>query len=224
MIFAFTRGPERELRDRHPCSRLPGLIIALTLALTASLLPAADLAPGLAYLRPGADITPQTGSAILDLRSVTITNEASAAPLLAALQPGDSNVRRIVLVLVSPETPPGVRRQLATLPRCLTIGRAAPDFKTDITVTTSAEADRRASEVLAAGAAPEKLIVENADKPRYDETTLMREHTAGPEPTDSLEVTTSITTPSRPAEPVVVDAVLQRAVHIYRGLVVLKKN
>lgn len=182
-------------------------------------LAAVELAPGLVYLRPGTEIAPQTGSVVIDLR--TVTDEAVAAPMLTALEPGNNNERRIVLALVSPETPAGLRRQLAALKRCITIGRAEPDLKTDIIVTASAETDRRASAALAAGTAPEKLLVENADKPRYDEATLMREHTTGIEPASPESPKPAGVTP---AEPPLFDTVLQRAVHIYRGLVILKKS
>jgi hypothetical protein len=200
----------------------PRLLLPALIAFLAGGLPAADLAPGLAYLRPGTELSPQTGSAVIDLR--TVTDETVARPLLAAIEPGKTNERRILLVLVSPETPSGVRRQLATLPRCLTLGRADPesDFKTDISVTTSAEAERKALEALAAGTAPEKLLVENADKPRFDETSLIREHTAMPETAITEEEAKPAS--ANPAEPAPVDAVLQRAVQIYRGLIVLKKT
>ncbi len=185
---------------------------------------AAELAPGLAYLRPGLDPTPETGSAVIDLRY--ITNETAAAPLLAAVQPGNANAHRVILVLVSPETPAGLRRQLTGLSRWLTVGRAAPGFKTDIVVTTSPEADHRAFDALVSGTPPEKLIAENASKPRYDESALVREHTNGPEPVKDTEPeTSSPSTPAVPAAPgaPVFDAVLQRAVQIHRGLLVLKK-
>jgi len=204
-----------------------GLILALSGFLLAGL-HADELAPGLVYMRPGIKATPVTGSAVLDLRYVT--DEASAAPLLTAVEPGKANDRRIILVLVSPETPAGLRRQLIAIPRCLTLGHAAPELKTDIVVTTSAEADRRAFDALAAGTAPEKLLVENADKMRYDEASLVREHGGATEsiddadkvPTPESPNSAASTTPVAPEVPVV-DAVLQRAVQIHRGLTVLKK-
>jgi hypothetical protein len=204
-----------------------GLLLALS-GLIVGGLRAAELAPGLVYMRPGIKATPVTGSAVLDLRYVT--DEVSAAPLLTAVEPGKANDRRIILVLVSPETPAGLRRQLIAIPRCLTLGRAAPELKTDIVVTTSAEADRRAFDALAAGTAPEKLLVENADKMRYDEASLVREHGGATEsvddadkaPTPESPTPATPTTPATPEVPVV-DSVLQRAVQIHRGLTVLKK-
>ena len=207
------------------------LLLALV-SLIAGSLQAAVLTPGLAYFRPGLDVTPETGSAVLDLRYVK--DEAAAAPLLAAVEPGSTNTHRVVLVLLSPETPAGLRHQITGRPHWLTVGRAAPGLKTDIVVTTSADAERRAFDALVAGTAPEKLIAENANKPRYDESTLVREHTGETDPVKDAEPATPAATPAdpaavpaavpaTPAAPVLFDAVLQRAVQIYRGLIVLKK-
>lgn len=185
-----------------------GFLLSLILAFVATAR-AADLAPGLAYVR-SADATViakalEAGSVVLDLRTVTEPVKPLRVPRT-----------RVLLVLVSPATP------AASLPGAITFGRAAPDFKTDITVTTTAEADDKAVAALAAGTAPEKLIVENADKPRFDESLLVREHQTGAEPSVPADPA------ARPADPAaqppaVVDAVLQRSVQVYRGLVALKK-
>ncbi|HEY9250737.1 MAG TPA: hypothetical protein VIO38_16470, partial [Rariglobus sp.] len=92
----------------------------------------------------------------------------------------------------------------------------------DIVVATTAEADRRACDALAAGTPPAKLLVENADKPRYDETALMREHT-GATNAAADKAAPEDQAPEKPAEPVVIDAVLQRAVQTYLGLAALRK-
>jgi hypothetical protein len=182
------------------------LLLVLAFVATAH---AADLAPGLAYVR-SADTTViakalESGSVVLDLRTVT----EPVAPLRVPRT-------RVLLVLVSPETP------AINLPGAITIGRAAPDFKTDLTVTTTAEAETLALNALAAGTAPETLIVENADKPRFDESLLVREHQTGPESSSPAARAAKPTDAPAPP-PVVIDAVLQRAVHVYRGLVALKK-
>lgn len=195
---------------------LPFVALALVFA---GGLRAADLAPGLAYVRPGADTRIASGtSVILDLRYGT--NDAAASALLAPFKSTTAPAHRVILALVSPETSARLRVQLAGLPGVLTLGPAAPDFKTDITVSVSPADDRRAYDALAAGMPPEKLIVENADKPRYDESALVREHAGAAEnPSDKPAETKSAET----AKPVHVDAVLQRAVQVYRGLVALKK-
>ncbi len=185
-------------------SRL-AVLLALTLAFAAAT-HAADLVPGLAYVR-SADAAViakalESRSVVLDLRSVTEPINPLRVPRT-----------RVLLVLVSPATP------AVNLPGAITFGRTAPDVKTDITVTTTAEADDKAVAALAAGATPEKLIVENADKPRFDESLLVREHETGAEPSAPAEPA------AKPADPVAqpVDVVLQRAVQVYRGLVALKK-
>jgi len=170
---------------------------------------AADLAPGLTYVRSADAVVIakalETGSIVLDLRTVTDEVKPLRVPRT-----------RVLLVLVSPETPS------VHLTGAITLGRAVPDFKTDLVVTTSAEAETLALNALAAGTAPETLIVENANKPRFDESLLVREHQTGAEPTAPSDPA------AKPADPVaqppaVVDAVLQRAVQVYRGLVALKK-
>lgn len=193
-------------------SRL-GLFLALTLAFVATAR-AADLAPGLVYVR-SSDATAiakalESGSVVLDLRTVT----EPVAPLRVPRT-------RVLLVLISPATP------AANLPGAITFGRAAPGFKTDIAVTVTAEADDKAVAALASGTEPEKLIVENGDKPRFDESLLVREHAAGAEPSTPPDPAAKPADAPKPADtvapPPVVDAVLQRAVQVYRGLVALKK-
>ncbi len=195
-----------------------GVVLAVVTVFVGGLR-ATELAPGLVYLRPGTEIALQTGSVVVDLRQAKDDN--AARTLLAALEPGNTNPRRIILALVSPETPAGLRRQVSDLPRSLTIGRAATDFETDIAVSTSAEADRRAVDALVAGTPPGQLVVENAGKTRYDESSLIREYTTGPAPAKDPDHASA--KPAEPAEAAVVDAVLQTALHIYRGLIVLKK-
>jgi hypothetical protein len=189
------------------------LLLALAFVATAH---AADLAPGLAYVRSAHTTVIakalETGSVVLDLRTVT----EPVAPLRIPRT-------RVLLVLVSPTTPS------VNLPGAITLGRIAPDFKTDLVVTTTAEAETLALNALAAGTAPETLIIENADKPRFDESLLVREHHTGsagfPAGSETpAKPSNPVAQPSdSPAPPVILDAVLQRAVHVYRGLIALKK-
>jgi hypothetical protein len=195
-------------------TRLRTVTCLLLLALGCSLR-AAPLAPGLSYIRPDTDTTAQNlgaGSVILDLREVTDSKSADA--LLASLA-APLPLRRITLVLVAPETPSALRRRVATLPRCISIGRVDESLKTDITVMTAPEADLASVKSLASGSAPETLVIANANKPRFDESSLVREHQNGV----SDEKPAGEETKAPPA----VDAVLQRAVQIYQGLVALGK-
>lgn len=193
--------------------RLVALFLFLRVAASA-----ADLAPGLSYLRT---TDPQAVAAALASGSVVLDLRAATEPVPAVRVPRT----RVLLVLVSPKTP------AATIPGAITLGRADPALKTDLAVTTTAEADDQAVAALASGSAPETLIVENTAKPRYDESRLVHEHRNGSAETPSDEAAPAASpgeTPAsaKPAEPPpkpVVDAVLQRAVHVYRGLVALKK-
>jgi hypothetical protein len=183
-------------------------LLALALIGTAH---AAGLAPGLAYVRStdAAVIAKalETGSVVLDLRTVTEPVKPLRVPRTRAL-----------LVLVSPDTP------AVNLPGAITLGRAAPGFKTDLAVTTTAQAETLALNALAAGTAPETLIIENADKPRFDESLLVREHHTGSTGfPDGSEDSPAAKPAAAPAPPGIIDPVLQRAVHVYRGLVALKK-
>jgi hypothetical protein len=158
------------------------LLAALTLTFAVSAR-AVEISPGLDYIRAGtADSAAvakafETGSVVLDLR---YANEKTAAPTLAGVKGFRTHPKRVVLVLLSPETSASARNALSVaLPGCITIGRASPDYKTEIVVTTSADSDKRAFDALSADTPPAKLLVENADKPRFDEAALIREHRTG---------------------------------------------
>jgi len=184
------------------------ILLALALAFVAYTR-AADLAPGLAYLR-STDTSIiaealEAGSVVLDLRTVTDPVKPLRVPRT-----------RVLLILVSPATP------ALNFPGAITLGRVSPDLKTDLTVTTTAEADTAATTALATGTAPENLIVENADKPRFDESLLVREHQSGVKPSAPADPAAANPADAS-ASPVIIDAVLQRAVHVYRGLIALKK-
>ncbi len=213
------------------CGRLPKLaaIVLCVLTLCAAAQAAPELAPGLLYLRPSAQLesTPipvETPAVVIDLRQITPADADAANALLTAIKPAGATSHRLILALVEPETAPALRTRLAQLPRCLTIGRNAPDFTTDLGVNTTAEAAQLALTALASGTPPEKLIADRLEKTRYDESTLMREHSDEPKMTvkkSTGEQPGDKVTPLEPAA--ATDAVLLRAVHIYLGLVALKK-
>lgn len=199
------------------------LVVALVFS-ASSLARAVELAPGLSYVRLNAvDVssaslaqTIAAGSTVLDFRFAA---GETAEAVLAGLKPVRTSPRRLLLVLVSPETSPALRNAIASsLPGAITIGRVSPDFQTDIAVSTPADADRKAFDALAGGTAPDKLIRENGDKPRFDESSLIREHLNGSPETRSVAPASE-----SPAGQPVVDSVLQRAAHIHRGLLALKK-
>ncbi|CAM2994670.1 hypothetical protein [Rariglobus hedericola] len=202
------------------------LVFALALVVSAR---AVELSPGLDYLRAGAADSAtfakalETGSVVLDLR---YASTKTAAATLSGVKGFRTHPKRIVLVLLSPETSGAARNELSvTIPGCITIGRASADYKTDIIVTTTAEADKRAFDALVADTSPAKLVLENVNKSRFDEATLIHEHETGvetPAPAEAVKSASASETADKP-KPLPVDAVLQRAVQIHRGLVALKQ-
>ena len=198
-----------------------------------------DLGQGLTYLRPttteksdGTSLlkTLTTNSVVLDLRYVPSGENADA--WLAAIK-AFAAPKRICIVLVSPETSPALLAGLGGgLTRCITVGRNSPALGVNISVDTSAESDRQAWESIGQGKELAKLIKENADKPRYDEAVLAKEYADevngnAPPSADGADASSPAvkTKPTKgliPPAPLI-DAVLQRAVHIHRGLLALRK-
>jgi hypothetical protein len=213
------------------CGRHPKLaaIVLCVLTLCAAAQAAPELAPGLLYLRPSAQLesTPipvETPAVVIDLRQITLADTDAANALLASIKPAGTTSHRLILALVEPETAPALRTRLAQLPRCLTIGRTAPDFKTDLGVNTTAEAAQLALAALASGTPPEKLLADRLEKTRYDESALMREHSGEPRMAMKKAPSKQLGNKVTPLEPAAAtDAVLLHAVHIYLGLVALKK-
>ena len=205
------------------------VVILCALVLCARGLAATELAPGLIYLRPTAQVESirlpnDTPAVVIDLRQVAPADADAANALLSAIKTGSAAPHRII-ALIAPDTSSALRTRLTQLPRCLTVARFAEGFTSDITVNTSAEADQMARVALAEGTAPEKLLSAPLEKIRYDESALMREHRGEPsmKPKKTAE-SPSTDKPAPALAPVVVtDAVLQRAVHLYLGLVALKK-
>ena len=193
-----------------------------------------DLGQGLTYLRPATDgkandvtllKTLATGSVVLDLRYFSSGENAGA--WLAAIKDFAAS-RRLCLVLVSPETSPALLAGLSgELPGCITIGRTSPALGANIPVKTSAATDRQAWKAIGQGASLAKLITENADKSRYDEAVLAKEHAAdvnGDPAPDDDGTAAKAKDAKKPAGPApLIDTVLERAVQIHRGLLALRR-
>ena len=90
--------------------------------------------------------------------------------------------------------------------------KLAPDFG----VQVSADADRRAYDAVEKGAPIASLLKDNPEKPRLDEAYLEKEHLAD---TEVPDIESDKPSPPSP----LVDAVLQRALQLQRGLLALKK-
>ncbi len=80
----------------------------------------------------------------------------------------------------------------------------------------SPEDDKRAYDALESGASVESLLSDYPDKPRIDEAYLEKEHLSD---SDAPDLPTDKPPPPKP----LVDALLQRAVQLHRGLVALKR-
>jgi hypothetical protein len=151
---------------------------------------------------------------VLDLRYGH--GDANAAAALAAWLKSYATPRSPVFVLANAETDRAILGGLAgrsTAGSILVIGVPARDFVPDIPVQSSPAMERSAYDALAAGTDPTQLIVENSDKIRNDEASLARDHSTEPG---------AETAKDRPPAPPL-DAALQRAVHLYRTLIALRK-
>lgn len=195
-----------------------------------------DLGGGLIYYRAKnvpANLPPltATGTArrayVLDLRYAQA--DAGAADTLVAWLKTRASPRTPVFVLANSETPAAL---LAVLSRhdpkdgMLLLGSPSPGFSPDIAVKTTPDAERRAYDAFETQSDPLALLRENSAKVRNDEARLAREHL--PAPTDDTAgenppaAEDKVTPPPAPATPPV-DYVLQRAFHLHRGLLALKK-
>ncbi|MDO8544929.1 MAG: hypothetical protein Q7S40_31180 [Opitutaceae bacterium] len=155
---------------------------------------------------------------VLDLRFVQ-GKEAAAIATEAWLK-FHASARTPVFVLANAETGGELRRMLAGLrrsPGVLVVGRPGRNFEPDVAVQTAAADERRAYDALASGTAVGSLMTDNPEKVRNDEASLSRDRLADASAdaaTDEIRGKTE-----RPP----VDAVLQRAVHLHRALVALRK-
>lgn len=183
-----------------------------------------DLGEGLAYLRP-ADLpgdlpaaTPGRPPALVfDVRFLAATEEGATA--FAHWLEVRVAQRGTVFVLANSDTSEPLRRRLAARRRgggVVVIGIPADGFAPDLAVPSTAERERAAFAALAGGTPPAALLHDHPDKVRHDEARLTRA-AAGNPPTDAAVATD----PRPPAPPT--DAALQRAVHLHRALLALRK-
>jgi hypothetical protein len=107
----------------------------------------------------------------------------------------------------------------------VTIGPASSEFKADIPVVVSPQADRLAYDALAKGTPIEDLVAHKLAKPRRDEAELARQRTNGNTDEEDEEPSPkAAATPAAPAvEAPVTDLVLVRAVQLHRALLALRR-
>lgn len=176
-----------------------------------------DLGQGLVYVRvrelPG-DLPAQPAGAapacVIDLRYVAAGRDATAA--FAAWLKFRATPRTPVFVLANRDTSPELRRALGESHRgtgIAVIGIPGLDFVPDVPVRAAPEGERAAYDALDQGKPLSVLLTDNPDKERNDEARLVQAPSAVPKAAGS--------------KPAIVDATLQRAVHLHRTLGALRR-
>ncbi|MDI1249311.1 MAG: hypothetical protein PSV13_10650 [Lacunisphaera sp.] len=194
-----------------------------------------DLGQGLSYLRVHSPAdsfkaAAGTGALVLDLR-YAMADETSAAELKSTLAARPANMP--LFVLVSPDTPAVLAPIIHQSP-ALTLGIAGARPAPKVVVRAEAAADRSAYIALETGTALAPLVSGKVEKERYDEASLVEEFKNGnldaqppaaPDPTAATagqpEEPKAGGDPAKPAVPT--DRVLQRAVHLHRALLALRR-
>lgn len=171
-----------------------------------------------ADLPPPAPASGRVPPCVVDLRYAKA--DADAASALQAWLRFRAKPRVPVFVLANAETSPALLRVLAEREPgagVAVIGAASRNLKPDVVVRATAEEERRAYDALEKGATVAALLTDNPDKVRNDEASLSRDRLAEA----SADTATDALAPKRDAP--VVDVALQRAVHLHRALVALRK-
>lgn len=182
-----------------------------------------DLGEGLTYVGvaalpgdlPSAGATP-AGVCVLDLRYAA-GGEADAIALGAWLK-AQLHPSRPILVLANADTAFSLRLVLvdrAPGSGLMVVGVAGPGLVPDVAVSVAPEQERAAWTALRSGAPLDDLLRENRDKIRNDEASLLRER---PSVADAAP-----TTAAKSGAGGGLDVTLQRAVHVHRTLVALKR-
>ena len=175
---------------------------------------------------PGSDI--KTGPIVLDLRYTLA--EAEAAVALDAWLKFRATPRTPVVILINPDTAPALRELFQPTKKhahVITMGRAAAEMNPDISIQISAEDERRAYDALENGSTIAALTVENADKPRVDEASIMRSRSENGgvlADASALDDLAPGEKKAAPAPPLPIDHVLQRAIHLQHALQALKRS
>jgi hypothetical protein len=185
-----------------------------------------DLGYGLVYLRvhhlpedlPVAPATGRVPPCVVDVRYVAA--DADAATAFLAWLKSRATSRSPVFVLANTETSAALLQPLAAHQRAsgiAVIGVPGRSFQPHVPVKTSPENERQAYDALERGTPVAKLLADNPDKVRNDEASLSKDRLAEA----SADAADDVLSGKREAPPI--DATLQRAVHLHRALVALRK-
>ena len=186
----------------------------------------ADLGNGLVYVRvhelpadlPSKPATGRVPPCVIDVRYVPADAEAAAA--FMAWMGFRATPRTPVIVVANAATSAALRAALAAHERAsgiVVVGLSAEGFRPDIAVRGTGEAERAAYDAFEHGTPLTKLLTDNPDKVRNDEASLSKDRLAEAAADAAEEVIAG-----KRAQPPI-DAALQRAVHLHRALIALKK-
>jgi len=218
-------GPQFRMRAACSRSRIGLFLIGLVVAHVHAAPVERDLGNGLVYVRVHslpADLPAKPAGrappCIVDVRYVD-ADAAVTAAFMAWLKVRASP-RSPVFVLANADTSAALLKPLAEHERAAgiaVVGIEGRQFRPDVPVKASAEDERRAYDALEKGAAIGTLLAENPSKVRNDEASLSKDRLAEA----SADAADDKLTGKRPPPPI--DAVMQRAVHLHRSLVALKR-
>lgn len=183
-----------------------------------------ELGYGLVYLRlhqlpddlppkPAGRVSP----CVVDVRYVDA--DAAAATAFSAWLKLRAMPRTPVFVLANVDTSAALLKVLAARERSagiVIVGIEGAGFRPDVTVKASTADERSAYDALEKGTPVASLLSDNPSKVRNDEASLSK-----PLAEASANTAEEATTAKR--TPLPIDAALQRAVHLHRTLVALKR-
>jgi len=153
---------------------------------------------------------------IVDVRYVNA--DANAAAALFTWLRNRATSRSPVFVVANSDSSPALLKVISGNPRgsgIVVVGIARGAFRPDVAVKGSAEDERRAYDALEKGGLLSTLLTDNPDKVRNDEASLSKDRLA--------EASADAAIDAGKKESPLIDVALQRAVHLHRALVALKK-
>jgi hypothetical protein len=221
------------INSRFECPRRAGArapffgVLALALLSTAvfAVPLERDLGLGLGYVRlqelpadlPTRAAFDPLAPSVIDVRYLPA--DESAARAFEAWLKFRASSRAPIFVLANEGTSPAVLHLLSRREPgsgVVVVGPQARQFEPDIAVLTTREDERRAYEALADGASITSLLTDNPDKVRNDEASLSRDRLA-----EASADSAGNGNASGQRSPL--DVALQRAVHLHRTLVALRR-
>lgn len=171
-----------------------------------------------ADLPPPGDAAGRPAPCVVDVRYLRADTDAATA--FEAWLRFRAKPRVPVFVLANGETSNALLRSLASRPAgagIVLIGVPAKNLEPDVAVKTGADEERKAYDALENGASIAALLTDNPDKVRNDEASLSKDRLAEA----SAGAVADAAAPKRTPPPI--DATLQRAVHLHRSLIALRK-